>query len=417
MTRFLLEPFRPRTWRETAWAVLALPIGMWWFCAILSLLAVALGLAVTIVGVPILAGTLLLAMRGADGERALARTLLGVAVPEPAPRDTTGTPLRRTLRLLVSARHWRAVLLLLLLLPLGVAEFVAAVTLWGNALFMLTLPAWWWWAMPDGDFLWAGNRLDTPWEWLAALAIGTVSALLAPWVVRALVSVHVAAMRVLLGPTRGELERASARAAGERDQAVASVVRDRRQLERDLHDGAQARLVALAVDLDRARTRLEGGGSAEEAAGLVRAAQGQARAALAEVRDLARGIHPAVLTDRGLDAALSALAARSPVPVVLSADIEARPPAEVEAAAYFVVAEALTNAARHAGATEIRLRAETHAGTLTVRIEDDGVGGAAEDGGSGLAGLRERVASLGGTLSVSSPAGAGTTVTATFRCA
>jgi signal transduction histidine kinase len=225
-------------------------------------------------------------------------------------------------------------------------------------------------------------------------------------------------MRALLGPTRGELERAAARSAEQRDLAVAAASGGRRQIERDLHDGAQARLVSLAVDLGRARRRLEEGGSSDEAAELVRSAHEEAKQALSEIRDLARGIHPAVLTDRGLDAALSSLAARSPVPVALTSDLgEERAPEQVESAAYFVVAEALTNVARHSEASRAAVSVMRDNGVLVVEVRDDGVGGAQAEPGSGLAGLHDRVGAVGGTLVVESPPGGPTAITAVLPCA
>jgi signal transduction histidine kinase len=416
MRTALTEPFRLRTWRETAWALLALWIGVFWFCVLVTLLATGLGLAITIVGLPILALTLVVATWGARVERSLARGLLRVHVDEPpAEIDEGKEPWRLVLQLLTSERRWRSVLYLLLLLPVGLVEFVVAVTAWAVALSFLTAPVWWW-AVPDADFLWDGNRLDTPWEWALVVAGGVAALLAAPWLVRGCVWMHVALMRGLVGPTRRELERAARQAATERDQAVATASRDRRAIERDLHDGAQARLVALAVDLDRARHRLEDGDPEEEALALVRSAQEQARTALGEIRDLARGVHPAILTNRGLDAALSALAARSAVPVTLAADLPERAPADVEAAAYFVASEALANANHHADATQIRLGARVDRDRLVLEIADDGQGGADEALGTGLAGLRERVGALGGTLDITSVAGAGTTIVARLPC-
>jgi signal transduction histidine kinase len=232
-----------------------------------------------------------------------------------------------------------------------------------------------------------------------------------------LIAFDVLLMRALLGPTHRELERAAAASDEQRDHAVAAAAGDRRQIERDLHDGAQARLVSLAVDLGRARRRLEEGGSSEEAAELVRSAHEEAKQALAEIRDLARGIHPAVLTDRGLDAALSSLAARSPVPVLLRSELGSeRPPEPVESAAYFVVAEALTNVARHSGAERAAVSVVRDDGVLVVEVRDDGVGGADAVAGSGLVGLRDRVGALGGTLVVESPPGGPTAITAVLPC-
>jgi signal transduction histidine kinase len=185
---------------------------------------------------------------------------------------------------------------------------------------------------------------------------------------------------------------------------------ERRRLERDLHDGAQQRLVALALDLKRVRARLERDpGAAGE---LLEGAADELAAATEELRELARGIHPPVLTDRGLVPALEALASRAPLPVsVQSRTIERAPPA-VEAAAYFVVSEALTNVARHAHARRAEVHVVSANGSLEVEVRDDGVGGADTSSGSGLRGLTDRVSALGGSLQVQSAGTAGTTVRA-----
>jgi signal transduction histidine kinase len=306
----------------------------------------------------------------------------------------------------------------MLLFPFGLALFIVAVVCWSVAISLFTAPIWWF-AIPEdkrGDFLWPGNKFDNPFEWVLTIGGGLLLLLLTPWIIRGLLAVHKAVMRGLLGPTRRELEKASERLAAQRDLAVSSASGDRRQIERDLHDGAQARLVSLAVDLGRARRRLEEGGSTEEAAELVRVAHEDAKQALVEIRDLARGIHPAVLTDRGLDAALSALAARSPVPVSLATEIGERPPEAAEAAAYFVVSEALANVVRHSGAERAAVSVVRAGGILVVEVRDDGQGGASPDGGSGLVGLEERVGALGGTLVVESPPGGPTSITAVIPC-
>ncbi|HZQ80912.1 MAG TPA: sensor histidine kinase [Gaiellaceae bacterium] len=188
-----------------------------------------------------------------------------------------------------------------------------------------------------------------------------------------------------------------------------------RRIERDLHDGAQARLVALGMNLGMAEQKLAA--DPEAARDLVAEARAGVEEALRELRDLARGIHPPVLTDRGLEAAIDALACRSAVPVFLAADGEAeRPSAAVETAAYFVAAEALTNAAKHAGATRIDVRILREPGTLRLQVSDDGRGGA-DASGTGLTGLRQRVEALDGKLTVLSPSGGGTTLLAELPCA
>jgi signal transduction histidine kinase len=418
VARFLNEPLSTRTPRELLYALAALPLGVFWFTVVITLLSTSVGMLVTLVGVPLLAGTLLLSRLGAEGERRWARLVLGADVPAAAPlRGPAEAPWwRRGLALLIDPARWREALYLLLLLPSGIVLFVVAVVLWSVALGFLSAPLWHW-ALPDhSDFLWEGNRLDSALEWAGVLGTGLVALVAAPWVVHWLVRAHLWLMRALLGPTRRELERVAARAARERDLAVGHVDSDRRRVERDLHDGAQTRLVALAVDLGRARQRLEEGATTEEAAVLVRDAHEHAKHALAEVRDLARGIHPAVLTDRGLDAALSALVARSAVPASLHADLPERLPTEIEAAAYFVASEALANVGKHSGATRAAVSAAADEDELVLEVRDDGAGGAEVQSGSGLAGLEERVEALGGRLDVESPPGGPTCVRAVIPC-
>jgi signal transduction histidine kinase len=185
---------------------------------------------------------------------------------------------------------------------------------------------------------------------------------------------------------------------------------ERRRLERNLHDGAQQRLVALSVALRLAQGKVQK--QPEEAVELLGLAADELAAALTELRELAQGIHPAVLTERGLAAALEVLAARTPLPVALDAQLPDRLPKPVEAAAYYVVSEALANVVKHAGAESSTVRVVGANGTLRVEVEDDGRGGASLDGGSGLCGLRDRVETLAGRLEVESLSGCGTIVRA-----
>jgi signal transduction histidine kinase len=198
-------------------------------------------------------------------------------------------------------------------------------------------------------------------------------------------------------------------------RSVDIAIADRRQIERDLHDGAQQRLLALGMELGMALEKFDTDPAA--ARDLLGGAHQELQRAVAELRNLARGIHPAVLTDRGLDAALSALAARSPLPVRLDVALPQRPPASVEATAYFIVAEALTNAARYARASTVDVRVRLAGDTLRIEVADDGVGGAEERPGGGLAGLADRASSVEGSLRVSSPAGGPTVVAAELPCA
>jgi signal transduction histidine kinase len=243
---------------------------------------------------------------------------------------------------------------------------------------------------------------------------GLILLLAAPQLTRGLAIADAAVARLLLGPPRradlrariGELELSRAR-------VVDSAEAERRRIERDLHDGAQQRLVALAMDLGRARARFVD--DPEAARAIVDQAHAEAKEALVELRNLVRGVHPPVLTDRGLDAALSGLAALSPVPVSVRVDAALSPPASVEAIAYFVVAEALTNIAKHARATRAVISVDRRGDTLSVVIRDDGIGGA-DPRGQGLSGLADRVAGVDGRLTVDSPAGAGTVIEVELPC-
>ena len=198
--------------------------------------------------------------------------------------------------------------------------------------------------------------------------------------------------------------------AASRARIVEAGDAERRRLERNLHDGAQQRLVAIALELRLCERKLADGDP--EAGGLLLQAETELADALEELRELARGIHPAILTDRGLEPALEMLAGRATIPVEVAVALDGRLPMRVEAAAYYIVAEALTNATRHAAATRVRVNVERRDGRALVEVSDDGVGGADQRRGSGLRGLRDRVEALGGELALESPAGVGTTLTA-----
>ena len=208
----------------------------------------------------------------------------------------------------------------------------------------------------------------------------------------------------LLGLVRSQIAHLVEELRASRARILEAGTAERRRLERDLHDGAQSRLVALALILRAARMRAADPKLIE----LLDTAQEELQTSLAELRELARGIHPAVLTDRGLEPALEALTARLPVPVTLDADSEQRLPGPVESAAYFVVSEALANVAKYAQASEATVTVRRDNGRVLVEVADDGVGGAIATGGSGLRGLADRVGALDGTLTLDSPPGRGT---------
>jgi signal transduction histidine kinase len=245
------------------------------------------------------------------------------------------------------------------------------------------------------------------------VVVGVAALLAAPPLARGVAAVQIAMARLLLEP--GANERLTARVdtlEQTRAGMVAAADAERRRIERDLHDGAQQRLVALAMTLGRAKVSEDPALSRR----LLDEAHGEAKEALVELRNLARGIHPAVLTDRGLDAAVSALAARTPVPVAVDVDLPHRADPAIEAIAYFVVAEALTNVAKHSGATRAWLTVGFEGPDLVVEVLDDGRGGANPDGG-GLRGLRDRVRAVDGRVVLTSPPSGGTTLRVELPCA
>jgi signal transduction histidine kinase len=258
---------------------------------------------------------------------------------------------------------------------------------------------------------------------IAACVVGAVGlAIVAPWTTVGLAAVDSIVAQALLGPSREielreqvtQLEASRSAAEASRSAAVDSAEAERRRIERDLHDGAQQRLVALAMDLGMARESFDS--DPDRARRLVTDAHQEAKAALFELRDLVRGFHPAILEDRGLDAALSAVVARSPIPVQLDVDVNPRPPASVESTAYFVVTEALTNVAKHSGATNARVSIARRGDRLAIDVSDNGDGGADASRGTGLQGLEDRVRGLGGWMQVLSPTGGPTSVLVELPC-
>ena len=246
--------------------------------------------------------------------------------------------------------------------------------------------------------------------------LGALLLLAAPRVGAAVIRLDTWAARALLGSSRVKaLEHRVETLTESRAGVVDAADAERRRIERDLHDGAQQRLVSLAMHLGLARAGLTD--LPEDARQVIAEAHDEAKEALAELRHLVRGLHPAILEHRGLDAALSGIAARSPVPVRLDVHIPQRVPPTVEAIAYFVVSEALANTAKHARASHAGVSARREGDVLRVTVADDGLGGADLSRGTGLAGLTQRVRSVDGTLSISSPAGGPTTITAELPCA
>ncbi|MFD8938314.1 sensor histidine kinase [Streptomyces sp. NPDC059578] len=357
-----------QTWREIAHLLLNLPMGLIGFVYVVTSLAIGVGLAITAVGLPLLAVSLLGVRHFGRAERARARSLLRVRVEEPSPLPLRGLPWLTRLRTCVADPvAWRAALYEVIRLPWGVLTFVVTLV----SLFVL-------------------------WPVL-------------PFIARALTDVDRMLVRGLLSPS-DELERRIAELESDRGVVVDTAAADLRRIERDLHDGAQARLVNLAMGLGLAKEKLLE--DPDTAAVMVEEAHGEVKLALQELRDLARGIHPAVLTDRGLDAALSSVASRCTVPVRVTADLGSRPAAAIEGIAYFTVSELLQNVSKHSRARSAAVEVWRSGERLLIQVTDDGAGGASLDGGTGMAGLADRLGAVDGLFVVDSPVGGPTTVTA-----
>jgi signal transduction histidine kinase len=361
--------FDRHTWKEIAYLLSNLPIAVLGFVYVVTMLATGIGLAVTVIGLPVLAAGLLGARQLGKAERGRARALLGLRIEEPSPLPRTRDEgfFGRLWSGVKDPVGWRAVLYEFIRLPWGVLTF--AITLTG--LFVL-------------------------WPVL-------------PFIVRGLTNADRAMARALLSPS-DELERRIAELESDRGVVVDTAAADLRRIERDLHDGAQARLVNLAMGLGLAKEKLLE--DPDAAAAMVDEAHGEVKLALQELRDLARGIHPAVLTDRGLDAALSSVASRCTVPVKVTADLPQRPAAAIEGIAYFTVSELLQNVSKHSGARSASVDVWRSGDRLLIQVGDDGHGGASLDKGTGMSGLADRLGAVDGLFVVDSPEGGPTTVTA-----
>ena len=400
--RILRAPVAGRTWREFGYVLASLLPAIPAF-ALAVLGAAASVLSLFTVGLPLLVGVLLLA-RVANRAFRWPAGIVGWRWAEPPPLRRDRGPVRRARAVLLDGAGWRALLYCFVKLPVtALAAYIAVVSLAAGLVF-LTYPAWWL-LTPTGF----GEMDDPGWLGTWPYVLEAVGVLLVwPWFLRLLVSLDRVLVRALLEPSPDRARIAELRASRAVLTADAAGVLSR--LERDLHDGTQARLVSLGVTLGRIQRRV----SDPEVRTLVTGAQETVADALGELRDIVRGIHPPAL-DAGLPTAVATLAARSAVPVDSAVELDSQPPPATAGTLYFSLAELLTNVTRHAGATRARLRLAEDPQRFLLEVTDDGHGGATLDGGgTGLAGLARRAAALDGTLAVDSPQGGPTAVTMTL---
>ncbi|MFE3760480.1 histidine kinase [Streptomyces sp. NPDC059104] len=402
-------PWSAWAWRNTAFNVAAIAPTLPLVLASLLLVAAPghtpYPLLLAVVGSPLLTAV----------QRSRFRSLLGLDIP-PVVRAHPRTTLRGLTERLRSESTWRQYGYHLVVGPLVATGAVLLVLAWAAGAAAASVYAWSWMLPREEPF---GPPTGWQSQYDTITVLGALLLLAAPWAAAALTRLDSAAAAALLGPNRArELERRVEDLAESRAGVLDAADLERRRIERDLHDGAQQRLVSLAMNLGIARATLPD--LPPEAKAVIDEAHREAKEAIEELSNLVRGLHPAVLEDRGLDAALSGVAARAPLPVELTVDITVRPGPTIEAVAYFVVSETLANVAKHARARRCSVSVARVTGDrgdlLRIVVTDDGVGGADPAGGSGLVGLRKRVGSVDGTILINSPLGGPTVVTVELPC-
>ena len=414
-----------RLGRDTQYILIGFPLGL--IALVLSMTGFFLGLGLSVVwiGLPVLMVVMLIVRGLATLERRRLGAVLGHRMPHPVYKRAPGPSFwRRVLTPLGDAQSWLDLLHAMFRFIPSTIAFCFAVTWWAGAIGGLTVPLWDW-SIPRGpdnvdlpELLGLGDSAGA--RILLYMAIGVFFAGTLYPVIRAGALLEAGFARVLLSSVH-ELREQVAEAEAARDTAqaqtaaaVSAEATALRRLERDIHDGPQQRLVRLAMDLGRAEQQFAT--DPEAARATVAEALAQTRETLDELRALSRGIAPPILVDRGLQAALTALAGRSTVPVDLDAQEVNRLDPLVESTAYFVVAEALTNVARHSGARSATVTVRSDGDRLRLRVTDDGKGGADEAAGTGLAGMRHRVEAYDGVFSLRSPVGGPTTCEVDLPC-
>lgn len=385
----------PRTWRALGYVLVGSVSTLLPLCVAAVLLVVTVPLVLLGVGIPLTVWALgfVASVNGIERRRA---AWVGVDV---APRPLLGGSVVERFG---DRSRWRhAVFALTAWAPAWLAV-TALVVVWGVPAQLVSMPVWGW----------TSDELSWP-EIIGLTAVGAVLLCLAPWATQWLGRLLAAFTATVIGPDRlASMQQRVEDLSENRDAILAAVADERRRIERNLHDGVQQQLVALGIDIGLAEAKIESDPDAARA--LLAEARDRTRAAIAELRVIGRGLHPAILGDRGLDAALSAVAAGSAVPVALRCDLAVEPPTAVAEAAYFVVSEALTNVMKHSGARAAAVDVVGTGSELVLTVYDDGRGGATTAVGSGLAGVAARVRGMEGHVEVRSPAGGPTTVSVTL---
>lgn len=409
------------TWRATAKVFLDLPLV--WITG-LAVLVPAVVAIPTVVVLPVAVGFATVSLTAnrlaAWFDRVRFDVFLDLRLPpphKPGPEGRWFTPgglWRRFTAELTDSATWRALAYRVAAIPLTALGALVLALAWCVPVTALAAPGWVW-LLPNDRIDIGPLHLTGVAGAVAGVLVGLVLLPVAPLLVTAVAVVERRVGAALLGP-RGDahLTERIEQVETSRARVVDAADTERRRIERDLHDGAQQRLVALALNLGMAKEKMATDPTA--ASTLLDEAHAEAKRALVELRDLARGLHPAVLTDRGLGPALSAVAARSNVPVEVRVELTVRPDTTTEGIAYFVVCEALANVAKHSDATCAAVTVARRGNRLVVEVTDDGVGGATLDG-SGLQGLRDRVDGVDGWFHVASPPGGPTTILAELPCA
>lgn len=403
-----------RSWKilsDSLFLATSFAMGLCCFVVLTVLFVVGASLSIIGIGIPILVATFALVMYAAQLERSRIRVFMGVSIPSPyrdLPRD--GNVFKRAWRIGRSSALWRDTVFLFLLLPIGIISlFLVSIPLTFLITPLITL-------MGGENNVIVFWTVDSFGESIVALMVGAVLLVPMSMLINLAAIIHVDVAQKFLGNSVEEVLTGRVEELTESRSAVMRAMHlERRRIERDLHDGAQQRLVSLAMELGLAREKMETDvGAARK---LLEESHEDAKLVLQELRELVRGIHPAVLTDRGLDAAISAVAGRSAIPVGVDVALRDRQPDEVEGTAYFVVVEALTNIAKHSGATEANVSIKREAGWLRVTVSDNGRGGADPNKGSGIRGLRDRILALDGKFRIESPVGKGTRIMVEIPCA